>query len=128
MEDTNKRGYYTLKLTSRHTFPAEAKWSIFSSSGYRGLHDDKKELEMMLQQGNKTIPRDCTNLKVYMSGMKMYQLALIKLCKSRGIRLTMLWYHDGEYSMDKLEFDEYDGRIRWLVKAIRRECGPQCNL
>ena len=128
MDNTTKRGYYTLKLTNRHEYPVEAKWSIFPSRSINGLHDDAKELSYYISHGEKSIPKDCTHLRVYMSGLKMYHLALMKICQRRGIRLTMIWWHDGEYSEDKLPLNGFKSRINWLVKEIRKECGSQCNL
>lgn len=128
--DNTKRGYYTLKLTSRHEFPEDAKWAIFPSQTIRGLHDDAKELAYYVNHGEKSIPKDCTHLRVYMSGLKMYHLALLKICQKRAIKLTMLWWReDGKYKEDEvLNQRAAKERVQCLVNAIRKECGSQCNL
>lgn len=118
------KGNYTLKLTSRHEFPEEAKWNIFDTHTVtEKLVSDERRIDLYTQQAEKRIPKDCKNLRVYMSGFKMYQLVLLKVCKRRGIRLTMIWKNHDEdgYTHEQLALTDYKARIEQIKALMIRE-------
>lgn len=118
------KGYYVLKLTNRHNFPEEAKWAIFSSRnvGHTVL-DDMKRVEVYMQQGDKAIPRDCKQLKVYMSGFELYRYCLLRIAKRRGIALTLMWSDDdGEtYREDSIKIGDLTEKLSELKSLMKKK-------
>lgn len=86
---------YTMKLTSRHPFPAEAREAIFPSANedtFMRADESFEHYKMRMKAWAEfTIPKDCTHLKVYMSGLVTLRASLIAVCKARGITCTALW-------------------------------------
>ena len=114
-----KRGFYTLKLTSRHEYPAEAKWAIFSAHtiGTTAI-DDKRRIEIYSQQADKAIPKDCISLKVYMSGFQLYQYCLVKIAKRRGIKLTLMWYREDGWEEEIIKPCDYKQKLEDLKRLM----------
>lgn len=89
---------YTMALTRRHLFPAEAKGTIYPSRNedhVRWSNETKEHYRSRMDSwADFTIPADCTKLKVYMSGMVNLRQSLFRVCRARKIRCTLLWPTD----------------------------------
>lgn len=91
---------YTMKLTDRHQFPDGTDGTIFADGAinkrYTETGETKEHYEQRLDAWAEfSIPDDCTQLDVYMSGYCRLRWALIRVCKDRGIELGLLWPKNG---------------------------------
>lgn len=86
---------YTMKLTSRHEFPEEAREAIFPSTSKGNFKRADESFDhyrlRMMAWADFTIPQDCTQLRVYMSGLVNLRASLREVCKARGIQCIALW-------------------------------------
>lgn len=85
---------YTMKLTRRHEFPDAAKESIFPSDELaKRQPDESKEhyKARLLAWADCMVPDDCTKLLVYMSGYPKLHMALLALCRQRGLDCICLF-------------------------------------
>lgn len=55
-------------------------------------HINEVDLENIAEQ---RIPKDCTRVAVYVSGLTIAMLAVVKVCARRGIGLTAYHYNPG---------------------------------
>ncbi len=82
---------YTMALTRRHVFPDEARGTIYPSNAAKLEGENKVHRAMRLDAWAEfTIPADCTQLRVYMSGYPRLLASLIRVCKKRGINADLL--------------------------------------
>ena len=86
MLNSNKEKTYIFGLCQgRHDWPA--KDGIFPK---KVDHVNNKWLEDV---ADRRIPSDCTRLAVYVSGLTIAMLAVVKVCARRGIKLTAYHYN-----------------------------------
>ena len=78
---------YTMGLCQdRHRFPVH--------EGIFPHHVEVKEATTLERYANERIPEDCDTLEVYVSGLTVAMLAVVKVCAARGIHLVA--YHWNE--------------------------------
>lgn len=89
---------YTMALTRRHLFPAEAKGTIYPSADDSHIRREGETNEHYMARmdawADFVIPQNCTKLKVYMSGYKSLHQSLRRVCKARGVECIALWPTD----------------------------------
>ena len=79
----------------RHSWPV--KEGIFP---HTVEHINDVQLEDIAE---KRIPADCARLAVYVSGLTIAMLAVVKVCARRGIRLTAYHYNPTSNVFSKQE-------------------------
>ena len=82
---TNEKVYIYGLCENRHRFPV--KEGIFP---HTVEHINEVQLEDIAE---KRIPLDCDRLAVYVSGLTIAMLAVVKVCARRGIKLTAYHYN-----------------------------------
>lgn len=114
---------YTMALCeSRHPIPGVER-AIFPNT-----ITDPTDLGSLMEIAASAIPSDCTELTVYVTGLTVAMLAVVRLCLFREISLTAMHY-DREngtyYQQDIVRFDDCPfcgGRIN----AFNYAC-PHCG-
>ena len=69
---------------------------------------DPLDLDGMFETAQRAIPVDCTDLKVYVTGLTVAMLTVVQVCLARGISLTALHFDrtSGEYYAQRVvQFD-----------------------
>lgn len=93
------------RLTNRHIFPADVEGQIFPDnpeSICEGIGDFEEQIAFFKRMANYAIPRDTTELIVYMSGFKRLAIALEEVCSERCIKLKKMFLRkDREVRGDK---------------------------
>lgn len=98
---------HIMKLTGRHVFPAECESQIYPDniSDISNAFDDfEEEITFLKKIADYAIPRDTTELVVFMSGYRRLAVALEEVCSSRCITLKKMFLRkDKEAIGDKAE-------------------------
>lgn len=98
---------HIMKLTGRHIFPAECEGQLFPDnvSDISDTFDDfEEEINFLKKMADYAIPRDTTELVVFMSGYRRLAVALEEVCSSRCITLKKMFLRrDKEVVGDKQE-------------------------
>ncbi len=81
---------YIMTLSERH--PAPAHWgSVFDDTIAIQFHKPYAEIVRILEkQAERRIPKNATELVVYMTGLRAYRDALYRIAIKRGLRLKCM--------------------------------------
>lgn len=94
----NKNAYTLALCEGRHTMPAEVQGSIFPAEV------DPTDLGGLTEYCQKGIPATCNELTLYVTGLSVALLAVVRYCDGNGISLTCMHYNrdTGEYYPQKV--------------------------
>jgi hypothetical protein len=117
---------HIMKLTGRHVFPAECEAQIFPDniSDISDTFDDfEEEITFLKKMADYAIPRDTTELVVFMSGYRRLAVALEEVCSSRCINMKKMFLRkDKEVVGDKQEdYVRVTASTRKLLERLWRK-------
>lgn len=114
---------YTFALCEgRHPIP-EAQKSIFPGTV------NPLDLDGMYETAWNAIPEDCGVLTVYVTGLTVAMLTVVRVCHARGIMLTAMHYDRDSGTYYAQRVDAYIDRCPYcgtLMRSADQHC-PTCG-